>query len=97
MASEDTRTQTEEAYSDAELQIVRVKLDIIRGRMGTAIELIPAEHEYDMPPDASDSPVQQTVLEKTLGEASLVSPATEMRALYATKSFEREGDTMRYC
>uniref|UniRef100_M4B6U0 CXXC-type domain-containing protein n=1 Tax=Hyaloperonospora arabidopsidis (strain Emoy2) TaxID=559515 RepID=M4B6U0_HYAAE len=95
MASEDTRTQTEEAYSDAELQIVRVKLDIIRGRMGTAIELIPAEHEYDMPPDASDSPVQQTVLEKTLGEASLVSPATEMRALYATKSFEREGDTMR--
>ena len=43
MEGELMKRQTEQTYSDAELQIVRVKLDIIRSRMGNTFELIPTD------------------------------------------------------
>ena len=91
-----TTAPTEETYSDAELQIVRVKLDIIRARMGAALELIPAGREYDTPPDALDDVVQPNALEKKADETFVGSPVMQMTPVHGHEAFAQHKDTMGY-
>ncbi|CAI5728803.1 unnamed protein product [Peronospora destructor] len=93
MKKEEIMMQTEETYSDTEMELVRMKIVKARARLGASLADIPTGREYDSLADKLNELVHKTV-KKTCNATLLVHPTVNAEHVKQETSVVRHEDKL---